>query len=450
MSFARPERLLASTSARMAVVYALLLVAAFSLAGIAAWFATRTAAEQQIRERVELEMSALQQELQIEGLPAVIAAIETRSESPGALEYRLFDADGNVLIGDLPVTLPSLGWSFLDVADSEALKEGEEDLLVFAQPTQNGGVLVIADDLLHAERVRASVLSSIFWVGGLALLLALGAGAIAARGALRRVDALSATLALAGAGELSVRAPERAGGDDIDAIARGVNAMLARIDALVANVRRVSTDVAHDLRTPLTHVRQHLEAAAAARDPDAASVAIQNAQNKIDEILRTFAAILRLAEIEAGAARSRFAPLELSSLVERVTDAYRPDMEANGQSVRFEAGEGITIVGDGDLIAQAIGNLLENAMRYAGGEAGIVVRLRGGDRARLEVEDNGVGVAAGERARVVEPFVRLDSTRSSSGAGLGLSIVAAIAKLHDAEFGLEDANPGLRAVLTWR
>lgn len=450
MSSARPERWLSSTSARLAIVYALLMVAAFSFAGLAAWFATRTAAEQQIRERVELEMSALQEEMQVEGLPAVITAIRTRSESPGALEYRLFDAQGGVLIGDLPVSAPILGWTFMDLEDSHELKEGEEDLLVFAQPTPNGGVLVIADDLLHAERVRSAVLASIFWVGGLALILALAAGVIAARGALQRMDALSSALALVGAGDLSARAPERTGGDDIDAIGRGVNQMLGRIDALVANVRRVSTSIAHDLRTPLTHVRQQLEAASVAPDREAANEAIQAAQSKIDDILRTFAAMLRLAEIEAGAARSRFASVDVPSLVERVVDAYRPDIEAGGGVAQVVMDDQkFYVEGDADLIAQAVANLIENAMRHAGKGASITVRCSPAPTPRVEVEDNGVGVSADDRARIVEPFFRVDPSRATPGAGLGLSIVHAIARLHDAELRVEDALPGLRVVVTW-
>lgn len=446
----RLERLANSTSARLGVVYALLLVAAFTVAAVAAWFSTRRAAEEQIRERVQSEMSALQQEMRSEGPDAVLAYIEARSGSPGALEYRLFSADGRIVAGNLEITQPTLGWSFVDLPDSETLEEGEEDLLVLAQPMPGGGVAAVAGDLLHAERVRAAVLSSIFWVGGLALLLALAAGLIAARGALARMDALSQALSRAGAGDLSARAPERAGGDDIDEMSRSVNAMLSRIDLLVANVRRVSTDIAHDLRTPLTHVRQRLEAASAAPDRTAAEEAIAAAQDKIDEILRVFAAMLRLAEIEAGAARSRFANVDLSALVERVTDAYRGDIEARGQSLSVACAPAVAVDGDSDLISQALANLIENAMRYGGDGAQIAVRLRevpGG--VRLEVEDNGPGVDAADVKRAFDPFVRLDPSRGSPGAGLGLSIVAAIARLHQARVDLEAADPGVRAVIAF-
>lgn len=446
----RLDRVFASTSARLAAIYAALMLIAFLLAGLAVWLATRSAAELQIRERVQSEMSALQQEIRVEGMAAAIAAIRTRMQTPGALEYRLFDENGATLIGDLPVERPALGWSFVDLPDAETMEEGEEDLLVFSEATPSGGVLAIADDLLHAERIRSAVLSAIFWVGALALTLALAAGFLATRGALARMDALSSALTRVGAGDMATRVPERAGGDDVDAIGRSVNQMLMRIDLLVTNVRRVSTDVAHDLRTPLTHVRQNLETAASSQDLAAAHESVARAQSKVDDVLRIFAAMLRLAEIEAGTARSRFAPVDLAAVAERVADAYRPDVEASGKKLGLEPGRAVHIDGDADLIAQALANLIENALRHAGPDADVVIRLLETSAAvRLEVEDNGVGLAAEDRARVVDAFVRLDPSRSPMGAGLGLSIVAAIARLHGAELLLEDASPGLRAALVW-
>jgi len=446
----RLDRVFTSTSARLAAIYAALLMIAFLLAGFAVWLATRSAAELQIRERVRSEMSALQQEIRVEGMPAAIAAIRTRMQTPGALEYRLFDENGATLVGDLPVERPALGWSFVDLPDAETMEEGEEDLLVFSEVTPSGGVLAIADDLLHAERIRSAVLSAIFWVGALALTLALAAGFLATRGALARMDALSSALARVGAGDMATRVPERAGGDDVDAIGRAINQMLTRIDLLVANVRRVSTDVAHDLRTPLTHVRQSLETGAASQDLPAAHDAIATAQSKIDDVLRIFAAMLRLAEIEAGAARSRFARVNLAAVAERVADAYRPDVEARGQILHLESSVSAHIDGDADLIAQALANLIENALRYAGEGAEVDIRLLASDASvRLEVKDNGVGMRDQDRARAAEAFVRLDPSRAVSGAGLGLSIVAAIARLHRAELLLEDASPGVRAALVW-
>jgi signal transduction histidine kinase len=295
------------------------------------------------------------------------------------------------------------------------------------------------------------VLGAIFWVGIIALALTLLAGAIATRGGLLRMDALSGTMRRVSAGDLAARAPARTrGGDDIDAIGRGVNDMLAQIDTLVANVRRVSTDIAHDMRTPLTHVRQELETAAMATDVGAAHESVRRAQGKIDDVLRTFSAMLHLAEIESGAVRARFTPVDLTALVERVADAYRPDIESSGRTLNVGPLAAASVAGEPDLLAQALGNLLENAMRYTASGTAIKVRLvRDAEHTRLEVEDAGPGIAAADRERALRPFVRLDPSRSSAGAGLGLSIVNAVAQLHRAELRLEDAGPGLRAVLVW-
>ncbi|MDP3739548.1 MAG: HAMP domain-containing sensor histidine kinase [Hyphomonadaceae bacterium] len=450
MSSARLDRILASTSVRLAAVYAALLVVAFMLAGVGAWAATKSAAENQIRERIQLEMDALQEEMRFEGMPGAIAAIRARAARPGALDYRLVDRQGRPVIGDLKVERPHPGWSFLDLPDDEGAEEGGEDFIVLSSETPDGGLLSIGDDLARAERIRTAVLNALLWVGGGALALALAAGLIAARGALRRMDALSETMTRVGAGELAARAPARSGGDDIDRIGRGVNEMLARIDDLVANIRRVSTDIAHDLRTPLTHLRQELETAAAGSDIGALREALKTAQEKVDEVLRIFDAMLRLSEIEAGAARARFGQVDLASLVERVTDAYRPDIEAAGHA--FEVGplDAAWISGDAALVTQALANLLENAIRHSGQGAAIHVRLHGSTAGlRLEVEDRGPGIPVDDWERVLQPFVRLDSSRTSPGAGLGLSIVSAVARLHGARILMEDANPGLRAVLAW-
>ena len=226
-------------------------------------------------------------------------------------------------------------------------------------------------------------------------------------------------------------------------------------NSVVVLRRPVATDwqitPAHDLRTPLTHVRQQLDLAAAATTPDASKEAIRLAQTKIDDVLRMFEATLRLAEIEAGAARARFTSVNLAEVVERVTDAYRPDIESAGHPFVVRPLDAATVTGDSDLIAQALSNLLENALRHTPPQTLIMVRLVRDDVVtRLEVVDSGPGVASPDRERITEPFVRLDASRSSPGAGLGLSIVDAIARLHDARLVLDDARPGLRVSLEWR
>ncbi|MEQ1619370.1 MAG: HAMP domain-containing protein, partial [Terricaulis sp.] len=238
----RLERLFRSASARLAALYAALLFVAFLIAGALVWLATSSTEENEIRQRVVLEMEAIQHEWRAEGSARALAEIRLRDDQPGALEYCIWDEDDRVEDCSLDIAMPVLGWNRMKLANPTSPWEAHE-LLLLAQQTPSGGVLAVADSLQDVERSGAALVNTILWVGGLALALALAAGFIAARGTLRRMDGLSQTLALAGAGDLSVRAPERAGGDDIDAIARGLNQMLARIDGLLGNIRRVSTDI---------------------------------------------------------------------------------------------------------------------------------------------------------------------------------------------------------------
>jgi signal transduction histidine kinase len=446
MSFAPAERLLASTSFRLALVCAAVILIAFAATGFGLWFVTKSAAERAGRQRIAIEMESLQDEIRDEGLGAAIAAIETRQRAPGALDYRLIGPDGRILTGDLQVDPPAIGWSTAYLPN--AGRAPGPDLIILHQPLPNGGALFIAEDLEHTEGVRYEIMSTLIWIGAAALLLAVAAGFFAARSALRQMDGIVSVMQRVSGGDLSARAAPGATRTDIDLLGQRINAMLAHIDSLVGNLRRVSNDIAHDLRTPLAHVRQQLDDVANAASLDEAKSGARNAQDKIDEVMRIFAAVLRLAEIEAGAAQSRFTTLELDALIERVADAYRPDIESEGGALHIDLSP-VSITGDADLLAQAVGNLLENAMRHAHAST-ITVSLRNDAHgATMIVQDRGPGVPAAEHARVLEPFVRLDRSRKSPGAGLGLSIVNAIARLHNAGVVLTDAAPGLRVEIKW-
>ena len=455
MSSGALNRLAGSTSFRLSIVFASLLIAAFMIAAFGARIVTKSVAKDELRSRVQLEMQALQDQIRKDGLSDGVSAILARTQSPGSLQYRLASADNKVLAGNLKLDQPRLGWALLDIPEMVAPSKGRrsDDFLVLTEPTREDALLSIGDDFSMGERIREAVLRTLLWIGGASVLIAICAGALATWFAVRRVDGLSRTMLQVGAGDLSVRAATRSGPrrDDVDRLGAGVNDMLDRIALLVANIRRVSTAVAHDLRTPLAHVRQQLDLAASAPTPEASQDAIRLALAKIDDVLRMFEATLRLAEIEAGGARGRFIALNLAELVERVTDAYRPDIEAAGHLFQVAPLDPATITGDGDLIAQGLANLLENTMRHTSPGAPIWVKLRSDQSlVRLDVGDGGPGIPASDRERVVEPFVRLDASRSSPGAGLGLSIVSAIARLHDARLILADANPGLQVSLEWR
>lgn len=444
----RRKRFLASTSFRLTLVLAAVLVAAFALAGLSAWYVTKAAAERASHQRIELEMDSLLDTSSREGLDAAVAEVRARQHMPGALEYKMLDPEGRLLVGDLQVDAPP-GWSQAYLPDTEG--SAGADLVILNRTSPDGASILIGEDLERTEGVRYAILRTLFWIGFAACLLSIVMGYFATRGTLMRMEDLFATMERAGAGDLDARVSERRGDQtDIDLLGQRINDSLARISDLVSNLRRVSTDIAHDLRTPITHVRQDIEAVHAADTLESAKAAALAAQTKIERLTRTFEATLRLAEIEAGTARSRFSKIDLSEVVDRIADAYRPDIESAGRTFSLETTKGAAIDGDADLLALATSNLLDNALKHAPAGKRISLRLMADEaRIALIVGDDGPGIAAADRDRALDPFVRLDESRSTPGSGLGLSIVSAITKLHGGALTLEDARPGLRVAITW-
>lgn len=444
MSSALIRRLLATTSFRLSAIYAILLVFSFLVAGGGAWIVTRSSA----LHEANILLTAARQEFEREttGEPDAVAvtAVTERMGRHDALLWRLTAPDGQTLAGDPALPADVSGIAVLDLHGG--------DYAVLTETLPSGNRLSIADDIERTERIRNAVLVSLIWVGVGASFLAVLAGIWLTRRSLARMDALGEAVKAFGAGNLQARAPVRTtrNPDDVDDLIARVNSMLVQVNVLVANVRRVSADVAHDLRTPLTHLRQRLESARAATDANARDAAIDHAQASIDEILRTFDAMLRLSAIGSDASRERFAALDLAEVAEGVCDAYRPDVEASGRTLTFAADDNAVINGDRQSLIQAISNLIENTMRHTPQGAAVEIRVRSTSRrVDLVCADTGPGIPEAQRAAMLEPFKRLDESRSRPGSGLGLSIVAAVARQHDATVLLDDNQPGLRVTLSF-
>ncbi len=435
-----PDLLWQSTSFRLAVVQAGFLLLAMTGAGVAMSVITRGVAERELRSRITLESNAIIAELRGEGMAEAAAAVRSRAARPGALEYLLVDGAGRELAGDLPDSNTS-GWHRMSIAHGDATS----DLIAYSVSVPGGARLTVGDDLGPARDLADALLRSLLLWGGLALCLGLGFGIWATRRSLGRMQVLGRTLEEVSAGDLSARVPDVvARGDDLDLVGRGVNAMLDRIAMLVQAQRRVSADVAHELRNPLSLVRQRIGQAATADSAKDREAALTAADGAIDDALRLFDAMLRLAEIEAGGARQRFSPFDLGERVELVTDAYRGDIEHAGRTLEISLEPGVVLVGDSDLVGLAVSNLLENAVKHTPPGAKITVRLQAANgQSVLSFEDSGPGLSAAEFARVVEPFARLDLARSTSGAGLGLAIVAAVMRLHGGSLEQVEARSGL-------
>jgi signal transduction histidine kinase len=262
---------------------------------------------------------------------------------------------------------------------------------------------------------------------------------------LRRVDAIRRTTEAIMAGNLGRRIPTRGTQDEFDRLAGQVNLMLDRIQSLMSGLQQVSNDIAHDLKTPLSRMRQHLEMARyrATTIPDY-QTAVDQAIGQCDRALQTFDALLRIAQIEAGTRRAGFRPFDLSTVAETMVDLYQPLAEESEHRLTAEIAAGVPLLGDQELVGQMIANLMENAFKHtpSGTPVHLSLAVIGGHPV-LRVEDGGPGIPVAERDKVLQRFYRLDASRSVGGNGLGLSLVAAVAQLHDARLTLSDNAPGL-------
>lgn len=440
-----------STRLRLSALYLGLITAIFAAALLGAWAATRNAATNDVRERIAAEADIIRTAFAKDGSSGAARAIKDRTAYPTTFIYRLSDARGGVLAGEPDLEIGAPGWRF-EGFDLNAPGAVRGDKLIYSEQLGDGVILTIADDMERPERIRDAVMLTQIWIGLGALVFSVLAAHLATRSLFTRMAQLSRTVALVAQGDDSVRAPERRlkHPDDLDQLVGSFNQMLDRIDTLIASVKRVSMNVAHDLRTPLTRVHRRLDAARAAGSDSARADEIAAAQHEINDLLRTSEALLGLAEIQSGALRVGFSPVALGAIVEQVADAYRPDLEAAGIALDLSIGEAPEISGDPNLLTRALSNLVENIMQHGAPATHASIDLRqSGDSVRLRVKDDGAGVPETERQRVLQPFERRDVSRTTPGAGLGLSIVSAIAKLHGASIALEDCGPGLSVTLAF-
>jgi len=291
-------------------------------------------------------------------------------------------------------------------------------------------------------------------------LFGIGGGYLVSRYILSRIEAVTATSRTIMSGDLTRRVPLSGSGDELDRLSESLNEMLDRIEQLMNGLREVSDNIAHDLKTPLNRLRNRVEGAL--RDPGGEKgyrQALESTIEEADELIRTFNALLSIARLEAGAAGETLEDIDLALVVRDVAELYEPLAEEQGLRLTSKAPDGLILVGDRQLLGQALANLIDNAIKYGapeaagdgagnGAPADIAVHVRrAGDRAEIAVEDHGAGIPEHERDRVLKRFVRLEASRSRPGSGLGLSLAAAVARLHNGKIRLEDSGPGLKVVL---
>jgi signal transduction histidine kinase len=324
--------------------------------------------------------------------------------------------------------------------------------------TLGGGFrLLVGRDLDERERLYHIVADAGRWSVTIVIILGIVGGVFVSRRVLNRVDAITDKARIIMAGDFSGRLPVGGSDDELDRLAVSLNAMLNRIEALMRGLKEVSDNVAHDLKTPLTRLRNRCEAAlrTAASEADYRAT-IEATIEESEGLIRTFDALLMIARAESGEARDNMAAFDAAEIARDVAELYEPLAEERGLALQVEAPSAAPVKGNRELVSQALANLVDNAIKYAaaarqqanGAPADIVVGAGSdGDRIMLTVRDSGPGIPVADRGRVVERFVRLEQSRSQPGSGLGLSLASAVARLHGGELRLEDNAPGLKAVI---
>ena len=443
------SRLRDSAAYRIAFTYSAAFALATIVLGTIVYLVAHAAFARQLDARIAADARDLVSIYRSEGSGEFREAITAREArgTASSLGYALFDTRGRRIAGSMDTARPQPGWRNIVFVDP---REGNDPARALVVDIPEGR-LVVAADREPLEQIDATVLKLFGMAFVVVILMGIG-GALLLGGYLRmRIGRITTTADAIISGDMAQRMPIGPRNDEFDRLSRTLNAMLDRIASLLDNLRQVSGDVAHDLRTPLAQLRNHLERAAAGpNDPNAQRLALQAAITRCDEVLALFAAILRISEVEGGGLRRAFGKLDLTVLVTELCESYAPAVEDGGRTLDWAIEPDVAIEGDRELVAQAIINLLDNAQLHTPAGAAIQVQLQNGaNEVRLTIADDGPGVPPEDCAQIIKRFTRLETSRSTPGHGLGLNLVSAIAAAHGARLVLGDNRPGLLATLVF-
>ena len=470
-------KLVRASAFRLAVLFLAFFALSATLVIGYIYYSTTVLLSRQLNEAIETEARGLAEQYAAGGTVRLLAAVQQRAAIAGNDLYLMTDASFRPLAGNLygaPAEVTeAAGWYEFSFRRVDGGQVSERQALARTYVLAGGFRLIVGRDIEERRSFQRVIASALFWGLGLTIALGIAGGLIASRRLLARLDAMAATSQRIMAGDLSERIPEAGTGDELDRLALSLNAMLDRIERLMAGLKEVSDNIAHDLKTPLTRLRTRAETALRqGNSPDICRRALEQTIEESDQLIRIFNALLSIAAAEAGAARAGFAGLDAATVASDVAELYEPIAEEAGAVLKVEANGPAPLAGDRELISQAIANLIDNALKYglpeaAGGHRGAVngksaksaksAKAAGreapgeitvsvaasGDSVEIAVRDHGPGVPQAERERVVQRFVRLETSRSRPGSGLGLSLAAAVARLHKGELKLEDNSPGL-------
>jgi signal transduction histidine kinase len=455
-------KLFRTTTFKLTLVY--LVVFALFAVFLLGYFAlnTRRLVTAQITDTVNAEITGLSEQYRLGGMRQLVFVIESRARRPGSSLYLLTTFNGDSLAGNVsslaPGVLDNPGWNETTYRRLDEGAEGPRHLAMVRVFELPGGFrLLVGRDLEERERLYHIVLDAGRWSIAIVVVLGILGGVFVTRRVLRRVDAMTETTKIIMAGDLGGRLPIAGTGDEIDRLAENLNQMLERIEALMRGLKEVSDNIAHDLKTPLTRLRMRAEEALrGAHGESEYRAALEKTIEESDALIRTFNALLMIARAESGHARDNIAEFDAADVARDVGELYEPLAEQKGITFKVEADTAAPVRGNRELVSQALANLVDNAIKYAGPDqqsAGgampqiVVQAVNEKDRVLLTVSDRGPGIAEADRPRVVERFVRLEQSRSQPGSGLGLSLAAAVARLHGGDLKLEDNGPGLKTII---
>jgi signal transduction histidine kinase len=459
----RLPRIFRTTPFRLTLLFLALFAAAASAFLAYIYIATAGEAARRTDREILREMRTLTAAYERAGVDAVNQSLIERAASERPFLYLLMDPDGRRISGSIeqsPIEdfTGKPAWTTFQVSDVEEGRPVQRPARGLQQKLIGGEILFVGADVAEDEAYVVKVVRALWGAGALVILLGLAGGVLVSRNVSRSVASLTGVVGAVRGGDLGARAPVRGARDEFDELAAGLNEMLDRLERSMAGHRHAGDAIAHDLRSPLTRLRARLEAAyldveAGRGDPkEALSQAIEDT----DGVLKTFQAVLAIGRLQAAGAAPDPIVFDLAELAADVAELYEPLCEEKGLEFGSELSAGLTVRANREFVAQALANILDNAVKYtpAGGAVMLRVRRRVSGEAEASVTDTGPGVPAADRARVVDRFVRLENSRNAPGAGLGLSLVAAVAEAHAGRLELDEGpgkmgelGPGLRVAL---
>jgi signal transduction histidine kinase len=450
-------KLLRTSTFRLAAVYLVLFAVSVSAVLAYVYWNTAVLIERQSDDTIAAEVRGIAEQYQQRGIAGVIDTVASRSQESAGAVYIFTNALGRRMAGNLP-SLPveavgEHGWIEFSFPLETSRGLDRHTARAFYTELEDGYRLVIGRDVEERRQLASIIRTSLVWALGLSLVLGIGSAVVVSRNFLRRIDAITGASRTIMAGNLSGRMPVSGTGDELDRLAASLNEMLNQIERLMSGMKEISSNIAHDLRSPLTRVRSRVENALASGRKADYQVALREGLDDIDRLLTTFNALLSIARAEAGQTSEGLKPVDAATIVSDVAELYGPTIEEAKGSLDVELAQGISIRADRQLLAQAIANLMDNAIKYGSDPTaarGPLISLRlttSGRDAVIMVADQGSGIPAAQREHAKERFVRLDESRTQPGNGLGLSLVVGIMKLHCGRLDLDDNRPGLVARL---